>query len=133
MKMKQMRILTIIMITCLTACAQIKTRSVDDKKTIDLTTVDNIKIKNQSVQEDTLPILIKQLTSQQIKIFVDKWNNAKSMGPSIFVALFMIDITFVNGSKRTFRINGQSIKENNDWCFDLGDSKYIEQLWNETE
>jgi hypothetical protein len=133
MEMKQMRILTIILITCLTACAQTKTRSVDDKKIIDLKTVDNIKIRNHSVQEDTLPILTKQLASEQIKKFVDKWNTAKSIGPSIFVAHYVINITLKDGSTRTFRINGQSIKENNDWCFDLGDTKFIEQLWNETE
>jgi hypothetical protein len=45
----------------------------------------------------------------------------------------LVDITMKDGTKRTFRINGKNIKESNDYCFDLGDKKYVETLWTMTK
>tara|TARA_B100000683_G_C12474576_1_gene549016 strand:+ start:1582 stop:1704 length:123 start_codon:yes stop_codon:yes gene_type:complete len=34
---------------------------------------------------------------------------------------------------RTFSANGDNIKEDNDYCFSLGDKDFIEHLWNESK
>ena len=124
-------ILTIFISTILTACGQ--TKSIDDKQAIDLTTVDFIEIRNHSGQADTIQTIRKRLTNEQTKLFVDKWNTAKSNGPCKYIVLYWVDVTFKDKTKRTFRVNGKNIKEKNDQCFDLGDSKYIEQLWTKSK
>ena len=124
-------ILTLFITTILTACGQ--TKSFGDKKVIDLTTVDFIEIRNHSGQADTIQTVRKRLTNEQAKLFIDKWNNAKSNGPCKYIVLYWIDITMKDGTKRTFRINGENIKESNDYCFDLGDNKFAETLWTMTK
>lgn len=124
-------ILTIIFIATLTACGQTKTKSTGDKQPINFSTVDFIEIRNHSGQADSIKTVFKRLTSEQTKVFVDKWNNAKANGPCKYIVLFWADITFKDGTKRTFRINGKSIKEKNDYCFDIGDNKLIENIWKE--
>ena len=124
-------ILTLFITTILTACGQ--TKSFGAKKVIDLTTVDFIEIRNHSGQADTIQTVRKRLTNEQAKLFIDKWNNAKSNGPCKNIVLYWVDITMKDGTKRTFRINGKNIKESNDYCFDLGDNKYAETLWTMTK
>jgi len=124
-------ILTLFITTILTNCGQ--TKSFGDKKVIDLTSVDFIEIRNQSGQADTIQNLRKRLTNEQAKLFIDKWNNAKSNGLCKYIVLYWVDITMKDGTKRTFRINGKNIKESNDYCFDLGDNKYSETLWTMTK
>lgn len=124
-------ILTLFITTNLTACGQ--TKFFVYKKVIDLTTVDFIEIRNQSGQAHTIQTLCKRLTNEQAKLFIDKWNNAKSNGPCKYIVLYLVDITMKDGTKRTFRINGKNIKESNDYCFDLGDKKYVETLWTMTK
>lgn len=124
-------ILTIFISAIFTACGQ--TKSIGDKQAIDLATVDFIEIRNHSGQADTIQTIRKRLTTEQTKLFVDKWNIAKSNGPCKYIVLYWVDITFKDKTKRTFRVNGKNIKEKNDWCFDLSDSKYIEQLWTKTK
>jgi hypothetical protein len=99
------------------------------KQKIDATKVDFIEMRNQS-QNDTVINLIKKLTAEETKIFIEKWNNADALGPCKFIPLYVIDIQMEDGTKRKFRLNGRNIKETNDDCFNLGDNNYIEQLWN---
>lgn len=112
---------------------QTKKKLIGDKQTIDISTVDFIEISNHPGQINTVETLRKRLTNEQAKIFINKWNNAKSNGHCKYIVLYWVDITFKNGAKRTFRINEKNIKEQNDVCFDLGDSNYITQLWALTE
>ncbi|GIK70535.1 MAG: hypothetical protein D8M18_10530 [Bacteroidetes bacterium] len=116
-------IFTLIILTNLTVCGQ--TKSITDKQNIDLTSVDFIEINNNSRQVDTTQITHKRLTYEQTKLFVDKWNMAKSIGPCKYIVLYWINIIFKDGTKRTFRINGNNVKENNDWCYDIGDLAFI--------
>jgi hypothetical protein len=122
-------ILTIIFAATLTACGQTKTKSIDDKQSVDFSVVDFIEIRNQSGKTDTIQTVPKRLTNEQSKIFVDSWNNAKPNGPCKYIVLYWVDITFKDGTTRTFRINGKNIKERNDWCYDLGDNYILTQLF----
>jgi hypothetical protein len=85
---------------------------------------DFIEINNKSVQLDTIQSDKKQLTEKQKKEFVIKWNNSKSVGPIKSMTRFFITVHFKDGTTRQFRGSGQYLKENNDFGFDLGDSKY---------
>lgn len=124
-------ILTLIISTTFTACGQTKSKSNFEKINIYIETVDFIQIKNRAGQSDTLDNLTKRLTSEQKNQFVEKFNNSKQNGLRKAIPLYFIDVHLKDGTKRSFRINGQYIKENNDYCFDLGDSKFIESIWNE--
>jgi hypothetical protein len=122
-------ILTIIFVTTLTSCRQNK--SIDDKQIIDFTEVEYIEIRNQSRQADTIQRICKRLTIEQSKDFIERWNNAKANGPCKYIVLFWVDIKLKDGTSRTFRINGKNIIEKNDYCFEMGDNKLIENLWKE--
>ena len=122
-------ILKIIFVTTLTSCGQ--TKSIGDNQTIDFSAVEYIEIRNHSGQADTIQTIRKRLTIEQSKNFVERWNSAKSNGPCKYIVLFWVDIKFKDGTSRTFRINGKNIKEKNDYCFDIGDNKLIENLYKE--
>ena len=119
-------ILTFILSILLIACGQTKTKSVGDKQDIELATIDNVELRKHQYQKDSLNINLKLLNGEQSKWLVDKWNNAKSKGLCKYIPIYWLTIHFKDGSKRTFIINGQSIKESNDYCFDLGDNLYLE-------
>ncbi|WP_291117920.1 hypothetical protein [Flavobacterium sp. UBA6135] len=123
--------LTLIISTTFTACGQTKSKSNFEKIIIEIETVDFIEIKNTVGQSDTLKNHTKRLTYDQKKLFVEKFNSSKSNGLRKSISLYFIDVHFKDGTKRSFRINGKYIKENNDYSFDLGDSKLIETVWNE--
>lgn len=124
-------ILTFIVSTTFTACGQTKTKSNFEKSNIDIETVDYIEIKNRAGQSDTLDNLTKRLTDEQKNQFIEKFNNSKPNGLRKAIPLYFIDVHLKDGTKRSFRINGQYIKEKNDYCFDLGESKFAESIWNE--
>ena len=126
-------ILTFILSIVLLACGQTKTKSTGNKENIDLTTVDNIELRKHLYQKDSLNLNLKILTGEQSIWLVDKWNNAKPKGLCKYFPTYWLRIHFKDSMERTFRINGQSIKESNDYCYDLGDSKYLEQLWTQAK
>ncbi len=124
-------ILTFIISITLTACGQAKTKSNFEKSKIDIETVDFIEVNNKSKQIDSIQSDKKRLTEKQKSEFVIKWNNSKSLGPIKSMTRFFISVHFKDGTTRQFRGSGQYLKEGNDFGFDLGDSKYLETLWND--
>ena len=121
-------ILTFIVSTTFSACGQTKTKSNFEKTNIDIVTVD---FRNRAGQPDTLENQTKRLTNDQKNLFSEKFNSSKSNGLRKAIPLYFIDVHLKDGTKRNFRVNGQYIKENNDCCFDLGDSKFIETILQE--
>lgn len=113
----------------LMACGRAKTE--DDKHSIDRSKVDFIEICNhRSRLTDSVQSICKQLNSEQVSIFIKKWNKAKFGGIYKLNPRYVIRVTFKDNKKRSFRINGGYVDEQaSGWCFDLGDSTYIEQLW----
>jgi len=126
-------ILTLLFAATCSVCGQIKTKSIDDKQIVNFSMVVYIEIRNHLVQTDSVQTVQKRLTNEQSKIFVDTWNKAKSNGPCKYIVLFWVDIKLKDGTTRTFRINGKNVKENNDWCYDLGDNSFISQLMSGNE
>lgn len=119
--MKQL--ISLLPLFILMACGRTKTK--DDRQIIDISKIDSIKICRK---EDTAQNC-KLLTSEQANVFAKKWNKAASTGPCKYIPLYWIELTLKDNTKRSFRVNGPDIKGEGDWCFDLGDSTYIEQLW----
>jgi hypothetical protein len=124
-------ILTFIVSTAFSACTQSKTTSNFEKSNIDNEMVDFIEIKNRAGQFDTLDNRIKRLTVEQKNQFIEKFNNSKPIGLGKSLPFYFIYVHLKDGTKRSFRINGQFIKENNDYCFDLRDGQFIEKIWND--
>lgn len=105
------------------SCGQFSEKLYTNKQKIILENVEFINIRKQVSDSAHC------LNSNQCSAFVDKWNNAEYTGLGIYMASYVIEVKLKDGEYRSFRINGASIKENTDYCFDLGDSKFIEALW----
>jgi len=71
------------------------------------------------------------LTEKQKNEFLNKWNTSKAVRPIKSMTRFFITVHFKDGTSRKFKGSGQYLKEGNDFGFDLGDSKFLETLWNE--
>ena len=71
------------------------------------------------------------LNDSMIEDLIDRLNKSNSIGKCKFYNLYWLNIYYTDGTIRTFRINGSSIKENNDWCFNIKDSDYMVNLWTE--
>jgi hypothetical protein len=125
--MRQILTWTFILITCLTGYGQTKSahkygivRQIDSSSVI---TVDIGK------QKDTT-VIKRQLTADQIKIFIDKWNHSKGESTCRFIVQYYVYVKLKDGSQRLFRTNGADVKDGDtDWCYDLGDKNFIEKLW----
>ena len=68
------------------------------------------------------------MTKKQSKKFIDEWNKANPNGPCKNIAQHWVDIKLKDSTTRTFRINGENITENTDWCFTLVDSSFLSQI-----
>lgn len=97
--------------------------------TIDYGTVSK-KLKRPITIEDSLITYSKskRLTIDQVKKFVQAWNQATYEGSRKLKPKYTIDLYFKDGSKRTFKING-SINESKNYCFSISDKKFPQELW----
>ena len=120
---------TILILTSLTSCGQVKNKSVGDKKPLDLNAIKFIEIRHHHHGVDTVNRIYKRLNPSQTQIFVDKFNSAKSSGLYKYIVEYWVDVSLKDGTKRIFRVNSSNIKEGNDYCFDLGDKNYLKNLW----
>jgi hypothetical protein len=118
----------IVTLTISSVYSQTKINSKYSKRPIDLPTVDRIEVRKYLYQTDSLNVNWKILTDEEIKLTVDRWNNSKPKGLCKYMPKYWLYIHFKDGTKRTFRLNGRSIKENGDYCYDFGDTKFIEQI-----
>ena len=112
----------------LASCGQTK---FSDHKPIDITTISSIKILKVTGPPDTIKCFWKDLTEQQIKSFTDKWNNTTDSELRKYISTYKIKVYLKNDSIREFRVNGQFIKEDNDWCLNFQDKNYFEKLYSD--
>lgn len=112
---------------CLIAIFIVNTAFTQEKKKITISEINYIEIhKNESGQRNPT----HKLTSEQLKDFVNKWNDSKGTGICKYWSNFNITVYSKNNLiPRKFRTNNNSIKENNDYCFDVGTEKYFEKIW----
>ena len=59
------------------------------------------------------------------------YNSAKPSGMRKAIPLYFIEVYLKEGSVRKFTTNGQYIKEKTDFCFDMGNAKFIDSIWTE--
>lgn len=95
---------------------------------IDLKAVDSITIKRYQATNHTMIHRPIKLTDSQAKIIIDTWKNAKATGLRKYLPVFEMIVFLTGNQTRNFRINANNIKEDKDWCYDLGDSDFIEKL-----
>ncbi len=65
----------------------------------------------------------------QIKRFVNDFNKSKSRGLMKFIPQYKIIIIDNKNKIRTLRVHKNTIKENNDLSFKLGNKDYFDSLW----
>ena len=63
-----------------------------------------------------------------INALILEFNSAKSSGLYKYIVEYWVDVTLKDGTKRILRVNSSNIKEDNDYCFDLGDTNYLKIL-----
>jgi len=132
--MKQItRLVTLCVCFCLIACGQKAKNSDNERIGIDFSNVNKIEIKNNPLGRDKLPAETRQLTTEQSKLFVEKWNTSESIGLCKYLVHYWVYVTYKDGSQRTFRINGKTIKEKNDYGYSIEDEKFFDNLWNSSK
>jgi hypothetical protein len=97
---------------------------------LDFSSIDHAEIckYTKPIIDSTIGAIHRQLNSEQIKNFVDEWNNSTYIGVCKFKPKYRIDIYLKDGTKRTFQING-SAKESRDYCYEPANKKYFKTLW----
>ncbi len=83
------------------------------------------EVENIGIQNDTYRLL----TNEQVSLFVDKWNNSKPRGMVKSAVKYVIFIIFKDGTVRKFRANSNTIKEDGDWGFDIGEEQFFDNLF----
>lgn len=120
--MKQRNLLFLLICLLVLSCTTSKQKST--KKSIELSDVASITIGNSKNDSTALTMI-----DTDIKTFVRKWNKAKSNGLCKYLPTYWIIVNLKNGDQRVFCQNGETIKENNDECFDIGDPKEYNGLY----
>lgn len=101
-----------------------------NQKPIQSEKIDFIDMSSSKIQSDTILSNRKRLTQDQGISFAQKWRDGKLKGPYKFIPIYFITIYFKDGSKREFRTNSTNlIKEETDWAYEIGDAKFVENLW----
>ena len=125
----------ILLVIILISCGQTETKSEENKLTINKETVNQIYISGYC---DPLDTCIKStyrlylLNDTMAENLIDKLNNSISKDPCNFAEYsseYVLYIHLKDGTKKDFKIIGQSIKVDNDRCFDIHDTDYFEKIW----
>jgi len=114
--MNSPKILLSLSIVCaIFACTPAPANERSTKKELKISDVDSISVGNQ-LQDSTALTMVEE----DLKTFVMKWNKAESIGLCKYAPEHWITVYLKDGTQRTFRQNGETIKEKNDECFNMG-------------
>lgn len=119
-----MKLLNLIIILLCIGCSSPK-KGIIHKNIIDLDLVDYVSIKKELYATDSIYFL----TKNEIKSLTDEWNKSEFKGMYKMIPKYWIRVHLKNDSIRSFRVNGNLIKENSDWTYSLSDSTLISSLW----
>ena len=125
----------ILLVIILISCGQTETKSEENKLTINKETVNQIYITGYCGPLDTCiksTYRLYLLDDTMAENLIDKLNNSISKDPCNFAEYsseYVLYIHLKDGTKKDFKIIGQSIKEDNDRCFDIHDTDYFEKIW----
>ena len=84
---------------------------------LDVSLIENVFIKKVPDGVDSI-----ELSKEQIQLFVRQWNDSKSRGLTKMIVEYWVTVHLKNDSTRNFRINGDCIKEYQDFGFSIKDS-----------
>lgn len=91
--------------------------------------VDKLVITKIQRESDTILKEQKVLSPGTEEFFIKKWNEAKPVGICKYAANYEIELILKSGRTRIFPINGCSIKENGDECFDTKVEALGDIIW----
>ena len=128
--MKSIALLFCLVITSFLS-GQTKSKSNEKQLTLNKELIAQIEITNGCYPLDSCDNFTYKLSDLMVEKLTDKFNNSSSEGFCKFIVLYWVKIDFTDGTVKTFRINGDSVKENDDWCYDIKDSDFLERLWDE--
>lgn len=111
-------------IFCTFLCASAIVESAQERKELRPDSVRYVEIKLNDKEGKVI-----RLSNSQNQELTKRWNQARPIGLCKFYARYIIIAYNKNGEARTFRATENTIKEENDYCFVVGDS-YIGSLWN---
>ncbi len=92
--------------------------------------IDSILIEHRG---DTLFPSSRKLSNEKVKHFTHDWNKASSIGPCKYLPKYHLKVYHKDGTIRGFRANGKTIKEKDDYGFQMKDENYFEKLWESTK
>ena len=122
----------ILLVIVLISYGQTETKSEENKLTINKETVNQIYIAGYCSPMDSCRGTSYLLNDTMAENLIDKLNNSISKDPCNFAEYsseYVLYIHLKDGTKKDFKIIGQSIKEDNDRCFDIHDTDYFEKTW----
>lgn len=99
-----------------------------DQTPIDNELVDSVVI-SKGTNDSAHDLVTKKLSSEISKDLIDRWNEASTIGPCKYISNYKMNVYLKNGEIRVFRINGGTMKESNDWGFDIKDKSYFDHIW----
>jgi hypothetical protein len=100
-----------------------------DWLTLDYNFTDSVVIKKVRCDKDTIDYPSKRLTNLEISKFYIHWNSCKKKELCKFLPTYEITVYSHYVTQRHFRANGGNIKEDNDYCYQLGDENYFDNLY----
>ena len=125
--------LSFLLIFSLTASGQTKSKSTNEKNSIDFDRIDRIDISKLSRSPDTINFPLKTLTKEQVKSFSEKWNQTDKSELRKYLPSYNLTVYLKTGATRHFRISGKYIKEIDDYCFDMDDDNYFANLYSDAK
>jgi len=98
-----------------------------EKKLLNYTNIESIELTNGLNKLDNNARI---LTDNQMKRFVSEWNNSQSKGPCETSSQFTFEIKdSIGNTVKLFSNGSYIIKNQEDWCYKLKDSTYIDYLF----
>lgn len=61
------------------------------------------------------------LTANEVSVMANAINSSSNVGLCIYAVDLWLVVSMKNGGERKFRVNGNTIKENNDICYEFQD------------
>lgn len=99
-------------------------RSNGSKAEINLADVESITI-GDGLEDSTAITLVRS----DVITFVNKWNSSTPKGMCKYRPEHWFIVKMKDGSTRKFRQGGETMKENNDYCFDVGSNEAYKGLY----
>ena len=123
---------TYIILICLviTSCGTFSQKKDQGFDRIDIADVKRVEIELGPKHDTTnLEERKRSLPFEKVSFFIDNWNDSRSAELMKYIPEYKIHVYLHSDSIRTFRINGNKIKENGDWTRTVPISAMGDSIW----